>query len=65
VVLITGQADEALFDELFQVRRRGQSVVLVISGRVSGVREILNRAEHFGFQAFAFQNEIELDAWRR
>ena len=65
IVLVTGQADEALFDELFQVRRRGQTVVLVIAGRVSGVREILNQAEHFGFEAYAFQNEVELDAWRR
>lgn len=65
LVLITGQADEALFDQLFQARRRGQNVVLVIAGRVPGGQEIRQRAQAFGFAVYLFQTESDLDVWRR
>lgn len=64
LVVIAGQADDALFDELFQARRRGQNVVLMLVGRVVNVQETRRRAEHFGIPFYAVQEEDELTACR-
>ncbi len=65
VIVITGRADEALFDELIQVQRRGQNVVLILVGRAINVQKAAERARNFGFPFYAFQNETGLDIWRR
>lgn len=64
LVVIAGQVNEALFDELFQARRRGQNVVLMLVGRVVHVQETRRRAEHFGIPFYAIQEEDELTACR-
>ncbi len=64
LVVIAGQADEALFDELFQARRRGQNVVLMLVGRVVNIQESQRRAEHFGIPFYAVQEEDDLTACR-
>ncbi len=64
LVVIAGRADEALFDELFQARRRGQNVVLMLVGRVIRVQETRRRAEHFGIPFYAIQEEDDLTSCR-
>jgi uncharacterized protein (DUF58 family) len=65
VVIITGHIDEALFDEIFQIQRRGQNVVMVISGLGGNIRLARQQARRFGFPIYAFPNEKSLDLWRR
>ncbi|MBN2386811.1 MAG: DUF58 domain-containing protein [Anaerolineales bacterium] len=65
LVIVTGHVDEALFDELFQVQRRGQNVVVVLAGRAMNIKKALQQAEQFGLPMYAFQDEKALDLWRR
>ena len=65
LVVITGGADELVFDEIFRAQRRGQSVVLIISGRTANVREMKQRAEYFNLPFHAFQDEDDLTLWRQ
>ena len=65
ILLITGQVDEALFDELFQVRRRGLNVVLILVGRISGGQDVQKRAGHFRMPVYLFQTVNDLDVWRK
>jgi len=65
LVVITGKADDILFDSLFQARRRGLNAVIILAGRIVDWQETKRKAELFGFPAYAFQNEQDLDLWRQ
>ena len=65
MVLITGNVDHALFDELFQARRAGMNVVLILCGHVIEAKEIKSRAQHFGIPVHQFMSEQDLDVWRK
>jgi uncharacterized protein (DUF58 family) len=65
VVIITGHIDDALFDSIFQIQRRGQNVVMVIAGHGGNIRTAHQQARRFGFPLYTFPNEKSLDAWRR
>ncbi len=65
VVVITGETSEALFDELFQIQRRGQNVVLVVAGLGGSISKAREQARHFGFPIHVFTDEKSLDIWRR
>lgn len=65
MVLITGSADDALFDELFQTRRAGMNVVLILCGHVIDAKEIKSRAQHFGIPVHHFMSEQDMDVWRK
>ena len=64
LVLITGSADEALFDALFQIRRSGMNAVLILSGQIPFTQRIQHQAEHFGFPFYNIRTEFDLDIWR-
>ncbi|MGB8213474.1 MAG: DUF58 domain-containing protein [Anaerolineales bacterium] len=64
VVIITGAINEALFDEIFQIQRRGQNVVVIIAGHGSNIQQARQQAQRFGFPIYAFPNEKSLEAWR-
>ena len=64
VVIITGSIDEKLFDEIFQIKRRGQSVVLIITGLGANIMRASRQAKRFGFPIYTFPNEKSLDIWR-
>ena len=65
VVIITGSIDDVLFDEIFQVQRRGQNVVMIIAGHGGNIKQARQQARRFGFPIYAFPNEKSLDNWRR
>lgn len=65
VVVITGQFNDALFDQLFQIRRRGQSVVLVIAGQAAHIQKARQQGKQFGFPVYAFAHEQGLESWRK
>jgi uncharacterized protein (DUF58 family) len=64
LVVITGEAQESLFDQLFQARRKGLEAILVLCGQVIGVQELKRRAGHFGIGAYHLVSEKDLDVWR-
>jgi len=65
VIVITGQINEALFDELFQLKRRGQNIVLVVAGHAFNIQKAREQAKHFGIPLYAFSNEKSLEYWSR
>jgi uncharacterized protein (DUF58 family) len=65
VVAITGQADEALFDEFFHLRRVGLNIVLILCGDMIGIKDIKAQAEHFRIPFLHFRDEKDLDIWRK
>jgi uncharacterized protein (DUF58 family) len=65
VVIITGSVNDELFDEIFQIKRRGQSVVLVITGLGANIKLASRQARRFGFPIYTFPNEKSLDVWRQ
>lgn len=64
LIIIGGQAEPDLFEQLFQARRAGQDALLVLCGPVEGYREIERRAAQFDFPVFQLFNEQDLDVWR-
>jgi uncharacterized protein (DUF58 family) len=64
LVLISGHMDEALFDELFQLRRHGLNIMLVPVGRISGFTGIQAKARSFHFPLYPVLTVRDLDMWR-
>jgi uncharacterized protein (DUF58 family) len=64
LMLITGKLDDPLFEDLFQARRLGLDVMLVLCGSVQNFQTVRRRAEHFGFPVYQTFNERDLDVWR-
>jgi hypothetical protein len=54
-----------LLKELYQARRSGQNVVLILAGAVTHTQEIQNRASHFGIPVVSIPDERGLDIWRK
>ncbi len=65
LVIITGMADEALLEALFQARRAGLEAVLILTSPVPGFERVRERVEHFGFQVYELTKVPDLDIWRR
>ncbi|MGD0612194.1 MAG: DUF58 domain-containing protein [Anaerolineales bacterium] len=64
LIIITGQVNDAFFDELFQIERRGQNVVLILAGYIGNASRVREQASSLGIQVHLFQTEKDLDAWR-
>ena len=65
LVIVTGVADEALFDALFQARRGGLDAVLILTSPVAGFEETRRRVERMGVRVYQLTREQDLDIWRR
>ncbi|MDX9991238.1 MAG: DUF58 domain-containing protein [Anaerolineales bacterium] len=65
LLVITGQVQQDLLNELHQARRSGQNALLILAGSVSHVREIQQRAAFFGVASVSIAKESDLDIWRR
>jgi uncharacterized protein (DUF58 family) len=65
LMIITGQADDALFDELFRLRQNGFNAVLILVGYTVDEQNAKVHGQRFGFPVFHFRNEMDLDIWRQ
>lgn len=65
LIVITGKVDENFFDDVFQMRRRGLMIVIILVGRNVDAQDTLSKAGYFGIPAFAFKDESDLDIWRK
>jgi uncharacterized protein (DUF58 family) len=65
LILITGLADEPVFDEIFRLRQSGFSTVLILIGHAPDVNDAKARGQQFGFPVYHFRNELDLDLWRQ
>jgi uncharacterized protein (DUF58 family) len=64
VIVITGQADEKLFNEFYTAKKTGLHIVLILCGEVVGLQEIKKRAEYFKIPMFYFLDERDLNIWQ-
>jgi uncharacterized protein (DUF58 family) len=64
IVIIAGSINDALFDEIFQIQRRGQNVVMIIAGHGGNIKQARQQAKRFGFPIYAVPNEKSLNVWR-
>jgi len=66
LIVVTGKADNALLDELYQARRAGQNAALVLAGAPSrSAKALAGRARQFGIPLTAIGDERGLDIWRK
>ena len=65
LIIITGQANQILLNELYQARRSGQDTLLILAGSASYDRELSRRAARFGIPLVSITSERDLDMWRR
>ena len=63
LIMITGNADDELLDELYQARRWGQNAVLILAGREASNDTIRKRAKAFGISVFFIATESDLKIW--
>ncbi len=65
LVVITGMADEPLFDALFQARRGGLDAILILTSPAAGIQAARQRVERMGVRVYHLTREQDLDIWRR
>jgi uncharacterized protein (DUF58 family) len=65
LIVITGQSDAFLLDELYQARRNGQETLLILAGTANFNPEMTRRAAFFGIPLITIANEHDLDIWRK
>ena len=62
--LITNHVDDALFDGMFLMMRKGIACTLLICGPVAGYDAIRNKAGYFNIPVYQFLSERDLELWR-
>ena len=65
LIVITGSASQELLDELYQARRAGQNVILILAGGNTSDVEAQRRAKAFGIPVYSIASERELNIWTR
>ena len=63
LIVITGRATEELMNELYQARRGGQNVVLILAGMDISDEASRQRAQTFGIPVFSIATERDLEIW--
>jgi uncharacterized protein (DUF58 family) len=63
LIVITGQADGGLLDELHQARRGGQNTILILAGRNKSDEANIRRAKVFNIPVFSIATERDLQTW--
>jgi uncharacterized protein (DUF58 family) len=63
LIVITGQADDGLLDELHQARRSGQNAILILAGRSISDEAVIRRAKIFDIPVFPIATERDLKIW--
>ncbi len=64
MIVIANQAEDDLFETLFQCRRRGIDPLLIVCGYVEDIVKIQRKANYFRYPLFHFMSERDLDIWR-
>jgi uncharacterized protein (DUF58 family) len=65
LTVITGMVDDDTLEVLYQARRSGLSVSLILAGRVIGAREIEYKASFFGIPVINITQEKDMEVWRQ
>ncbi len=65
LTVITGSADDTVLQVLYQARRSGLSVSLILAGSVKGAREIEHRASYFGIPVLNIAREGDMEVWQQ
>ena len=65
LLVITGSAEQNLFDELIQTRRSGLNPVLILCGEHPGHRRADQLSKLFHIPVFTLFDETDMDVWRR
>ena len=63
LIVITGQANDNLLDELYQARRAGQNAILILAGRSTTDQNITHRAQILEIPLFQITTERDLKIW--
>lgn len=63
LIVITGQVNEGLVDELHQARQGGQNAVLIAVGTDASEQESRRRAKTLGIPLFTMASEHDLQIW--
>lgn len=63
LIVITGQADNKLVDELYQARRTGQNAIVILAGKNRYDEAVLHRAEIFDIPVYSIATERDLKIW--
>ncbi len=64
LMVITGQPHDALLDELYQARRAGQHVMLVLAGPGAPVQAVRHKAAFLGIPVASVFSEQDLQQWQ-
>lgn len=64
LIIITGSAEQELFDELLQARKAGMNPVLILCGDTPGHHQASQLGKLFHIPVHIFLNEKDLDIWR-
>lgn len=64
LVLITGQPDDVLLNQLLRARRAGLNAVLLTCGTIAGFRTFQQRAARIGIAAYALHRPRDLKEWQ-
>ncbi len=64
-IIITGHADDALFENMLLMKRSGYHVVLILLDPRSPFIGIQQRAQEVGIRAYQVWQESDLDVWRQ
>ncbi len=65
MLVITGSADQPLFDELLASHRSGLNPVLILCGEHPNHRQAARQGKLLGIPVHILRNEKDLDIWRR
>jgi len=64
-IIITGHADDALFENMLLMKRSGYHVVFILLDPRSPFIGIQQRAQEVGIRAYQVWQESDLDVWRQ
>lgn len=64
LILISGGADDTLFQELYRLRRSGLNIVLILIGAISDFKNIEIKARYYSISLFSVSREKDLEIWR-
>jgi uncharacterized protein (DUF58 family) len=63
LIVITGRADEALLNELYQARRGGQNAILILTSGGGADQASRQRSQLYGIPVFSVASERDLRIW--